>query len=87
MAAGRPSVAHHRRRQGDEVTAKQYHAGLERWRVEEGDYGQPLVFHRHRETEHPAYVIHEDNDRRLVQCADCMQYLELVGTTPAASAD
>jgi hypothetical protein len=69
------------------VTAKQYNTGLERWRVEQGDYGQSLIFHRHGETEHPAYVIHEDNDRRLAQCADCMQYLELVGTVPAIGTD
>ena len=69
------------------MTAKRYNAALDRWHVEEGDYGQPLIFHRHGKADQPAYVVNEDNDRRLVQCADCMQYLELVGTTPAASPD
>ena len=72
---------------GNAVTAKQYNTGLERWRVEESGYGQPLIFHRHRKIDHPAYVLHEESDRRLAQCAACMQYLELIGTTPAASAD
>ena len=69
------------------MTAERYNTSLERWRVEGGDYGQPLIFHRHGKADHPAYVIHEDKDRRLVQCADCMHYVELIGTTPAASAD
>ena len=69
------------------MTAKKFNRGLERWRVEEGDYGQPMIFHRHGKSDYPAYVINEDNDRRLAQCAECMQYLELMGTTPAASAD
>jgi hypothetical protein len=69
------------------VTAKRYSSGLERWRVKEGDHGQPLIFHRHGKAEQLAYVIHEDNDRRLAQCAECTHYLEVIGTTPAAAAD
>jgi hypothetical protein len=81
----RPSIAAAR---GDEVSARRYNAGLERWRVQEGDYGQLLIFHRHRGgAEHPAYVLDEDNDRRLAQCVECKQYVEVFGTTPAASAE
>jgi hypothetical protein len=46
-----------------------------------------LIFHRHGKAEQLAYVIHEDNDRRLAQCAECTHYLEVIGTTPAAAAD
>ena len=69
------------------MSAKRFNAGLERWQVEEGDNGQPLIFHRHGDADHPAFVLDEDHDRRLAQCVECEQYLEVVGTTPAASVE
>ena len=59
--------------------------GLEHWRVQEDDYGDPVIFHRHVGTEHPAYIIDRAGDRQLAQCSSCEQYLELAGMTPAAT--
>jgi hypothetical protein len=69
------------------VTARIDTPGLERWRIDEDDYGDPMVFHRHADAEFPAHVIGGNGERRLAQCSNCMQYLELVGTRAAIATD
>jgi hypothetical protein len=69
------------------VTARIDTPGREHWRVEEDDYGDLMVFHRHVDAEFPAHVIGREDERQLAQCSNCMAYLELVGTTAATSTD
>jgi hypothetical protein len=61
--------------------------GLDDWRVFDGDgFDEPMIFHRHLGGEYPAYLISANREPHVAQCSGCMQSLELVGTTPAASA-
>jgi hypothetical protein len=69
------------------VTARTDTPGLEYWRVDEDDYGDPMVVHRHVDAEFPAHVISRHGERQLAQCSDCMGYLELVGTRAATATD
>ena len=54
------------------------------WEIAEDDYGDAMIFHRHVGAEYPAYIIARGGQRQLAQCSNCMQYLELVGTTDAS---
>jgi hypothetical protein len=69
------------------TTARTDTPGLEYWRVDEDDYGEPMVFHRHVSRECPAHVIGRHGERRLAQCSECMQSLELVGTRATNATD
>ena len=69
------------------VTPRTDTLGLENWRVDEDDYGDPLVFHRHVRGEYPAPAIGRSAERQLAQCSNCMRYLELVRTTAVTTAD
>jgi hypothetical protein len=51
------------------------------WQIEEDDYGDPMVFHRHLIEEVPAYIISGLANRRLAQCSECQQYLEFLETS------
>jgi hypothetical protein len=56
------------------------------WRVEEDDYGQPMVFHRHTLGDVVAYIVNSDPSGELAQCSDCMQYLSLTRSPTRAEA-
>jgi len=56
------------------------------WRVEEDDYGQPMVFHRHTLGDAVAYIVNSDPSGDLARCSDCMQYLSLSQLPTAAEA-
>jgi hypothetical protein len=60
--------------------------GFGRWLVEEDDYGQPMVFHRHTLGDVVAYIINSDPSGDLAQCSDCLQYLSLSRSPTAAEA-
>jgi hypothetical protein len=60
------------------------------WRLDEDDYGQPIVFHLHVGAEVPAYVINlfgRNYDRWLAKCSACLEYLDLVGTRAVPARD
>jgi hypothetical protein len=76
-----------RRARATRVTGKADTRGLNQWRVEEDDYGDPMIFHQHSGDEAPAYVISRAPDPRLAQCSECMAYLELDGMADAARSE
>lgn len=55
-------------------------ASAKLWEVEEDDYGDLIVLHRHPSGMVPAYIIGQGPERRLVQCSECMQYAEIETT-------
>jgi hypothetical protein len=65
------------------ATARIDTPGREHWRIEEDDYGDPMVINRHVDAEFPAHVISRYGQRQLAQCSTCMQYIELVGMRAA----
>jgi hypothetical protein len=50
------------------------------WRIEEDDYGDAMIFHRHAASEEPAYIIGRGPDQWIAQCSTCLIYLELEPT-------
>jgi hypothetical protein len=69
------------------VIARAATHGLADWRIEEDDYGDLMIFHRHVADDAPAYIVGRGAEHQLAQCSGCMQYLELIGTRPAPVPD
>jgi hypothetical protein len=43
----------------------------ERWEIDQDDFGNPLVRHRHPTLTVQAYVVKEPDGSRLARCPDC----------------
>jgi hypothetical protein len=57
------------------------------WEIEEGDYGDPVVFHRHPAETVPAYIVGGGPHHRFAKCSECMEYFEFaesIGRPPQA---
>jgi hypothetical protein len=59
------------------VTVRADPATASLWEVEEDDYGDLIVMHRHPSAVVPAYIIGRGPERELAQCSECMQYAEI----------
>ena len=53
----------------------------DRWEIGAGEYGDPLVFHRHLAESVPAYVIGGGPEHRFAMCSECREYLEFAERT------
>jgi hypothetical protein len=52
------------------------------WEVEEDDYGDLIVMHRHPNAVVPAYIIGRGPERLVAQCSECQQFAQI--DTPQA---
>jgi hypothetical protein len=59
------------------VTAIADPATANLWEVEEDDYGDLIVMHRHLSATVTAYIISHDPGRQVAQCSECGQYAEI----------
>jgi hypothetical protein len=59
------------------VTVRADPATANLWEVEEDDYGDLIVMHRHPSATVPAYIISRGPARQLAQCSECLQYAEI----------
>jgi hypothetical protein len=49
----------------------------EQWEIDQDDFGNPLVRHRHPTFTVGAYVSKDGNGRRTARCPDCGERLEI----------
>jgi hypothetical protein len=51
----------------------------DRWEIDQDDFGNPLVRHRHPTMTVAAYVSKDAGGRRLARCPDCREEIEVSG--------
>jgi hypothetical protein len=49
----------------------------ERWEIDQDEFGNPLVRHRHPTMTVAAYVSKDVDGRRLARCPDCREEVEV----------
>lgn len=52
------------------------------WETEEDDFGEPMVFHRHRDGNVTAYLTDTPDGIRIATCAECHEEIELRQQAP-----
>ena len=53
------------------------HEAAERWEIDQDEFGNPLVRHRHTTTTVSAYVAKDGEGRRSARCPGCGEVFQL----------
>jgi hypothetical protein len=51
----------------------------ERWEIDQDEFGNPLVRHRHSTLTVGAFVLKDSQDRRVARCPSCGDEVEIPG--------